>query len=220
MPHYFITATGTSIGKTLITAALSHQCIIQHRPVIALKPVVSGWDGLAGSDTALLLESLQLEPTPDAVDTLSPWRFSAPLSPDIAAAKEGRTIDFDALVTHCRLAEGLTDVLLIEGTGGALTPLTHRHTNLDWMAALGYPTILVCGSYLGTISHTLATVRAMESAGITIAAVIMSESETSAGLDDTIKTLKNFVTYPILPVPRLSGNKLFTHVPDLWNALV
>ena len=91
---------------------------------------------------------------------MSPWRFAAPLAPDMAAAREGRALDFDRPDRVCRHAiDARTDVLLIEGIGGIMVPLDERHTVLDWMVALRLPVLLVAGSYLGTISHTLTAVR-------------------------------------------------------------
>ena len=79
---------------------------------------------------------------------MSPWRFAAPLSPDMAASRERRSIPFDALVAHCRAASERRGVTLIEGIGGVMTPLDAEHTVLDWIAALGAPALLVVGSYL------------------------------------------------------------------------
>src|SRR3546814_8137834 len=79
---------------------------------------------------------------------MSPWRFRAPLSPDMAAAREGRTVPFDDLVDHCRdRLAAAAGPLLIEGVGGAMVPLDECHTVLDWMAALALPALLVSGTY-------------------------------------------------------------------------
>src|SRR6185312_4226156 len=95
----------------------------------------------------------------DEITRISPWRFEAPLSPDMAARREGRAIDFDALVDFTRsTASPLT---LVEGVGGVMVPLDEQHTTLDWMAAVGFPVMLVTGSYLGTLSHTLTAVGAL-----------------------------------------------------------
>ena len=83
MSTLFVTATGTEIGKTLVTAALCHQLRGAGRPVRALKPVLSGYDPatLAESDPGVLLASLGEAVTEDAVARITPWRFAAPLSP-------------------------------------------------------------------------------------------------------------------------------------------
>ena len=175
----FVTGTGTEIGKTLVAAALCHELRAQGRAVRALKPVLSGYDPAAReeSDPGVLLASLGRPATEEAVAAVAPWRFSAPLSPDMAAAREGRSLVLDEIVAFCRAAEG--DPLLVEGIGGAMVPLDGRHTVLDWMAALGAPALVVAGSYLGTISHTLTTLAAIRGRGVAIAGLVVSESEES-----------------------------------------
>src|SRR6185437_8998899 len=129
------------------------------------------------------------------VDRISPWRFAAPLSPDMAAAAEGKSVDFAALLADSRARiAAKPDVLLIEGVGGIMVPLDDRRTVLDWMEALALPVLLVAGSYLGTISHTLSAVDVLTRRGLKIAALVISESEGSTvGLDVTIATLRRFV---------------------------
>ena len=146
MSTLFVTATGTEIGKTLVTAALCHELRVAGRPVRALKPVLSGYDPatLAESDPGILLASLGEAVTEEAVAAIAPWRFAAPLSPDMAAAREGRRLDLAAILAFCRAAEG--DPLLIEGIGGAMVPLDDDHTVLDWISAeLGAPALVVAG---------------------------------------------------------------------------
>lgn len=158
----------------------------QGKPARAIKPVISGWedgaDAIAQSDTGLLLAAQGLDATPENIDACSPFRFRAPLSPDMAAAREDREIDFDRLVGICRQEiekSGPNETLFIEGVGGVMVPLTDRHTVLDWMAALSLPALLVVGSYLGTISHTLTAALALQQRHIPIRAIVISESEDS-----------------------------------------
>ncbi|MCG8546580.1 MAG: dethiobiotin synthase, partial [Alphaproteobacteria bacterium] len=146
MKTLFVTSSGTGIGKTLVTAALCHQLRQAGTRVRALKPVISGFDAEteAESDTAVLLDSLGLPLSPETIEPMSPWRFAAPLSPDMAAVREGRTLDYDAIVQFCRdAAGGPEDVVLVEGVGGVMVPLTERETVLDWMAAVGAPAAVV-----------------------------------------------------------------------------
>ncbi|MFT5174134.1 MAG: dethiobiotin synthetase [Gammaproteobacteria bacterium] len=195
MARYFVTATGTEVGKTYLTAVLCRGLRAEGRAVRALKPVISGFeaDDCADSDTARLLEALGDPITPANIAALSPWRFRAPLSPDTAAAREGRSIDFTRLVAFGKCAND--ELLLIEGVGGAMAPLTDTHTVMDWMVALGAPAIVVAGSYLGTISHTLTTVAAMQSRGIAIAAVVISESAQSPmPVQETVAVVARFLT--------------------------
>src|ERR1700739_947815 len=103
------------------------------RPVDAIKPVVSGFDPdqPLDSDPGLLLAALGLPVNPQEIDRISPWRFRAPLSPDIAAEREGRSIDVDTVISFCRnMIDQRHGVLLIEGIGGVMVPLDAERTVL------------------------------------------------------------------------------------------
>lgn len=224
MTPLFIASSGTGIGKTLVTAALTWQLRRAGRTVRVLKPVISGYteESRAESDTAILLQSLELPDSPEAVETVSPWRFAAPLSPDMAAAREGRTLDLEAIVGFCRDAlAGSEDALLVEGVGGVMVPLTERETVLDWMAALGAPALLVVGSYLGTISHTLTAVAAVRARGIPLAGLVISESgESPVPVAETRETIQRFIgDIRIGEVPRLPGPDPWKNAPDLTEFL-
>lgn len=226
MKPFFITSSGTEIGKTLVTAALCHQLAAAGLKVQALKPVVSDFnDGDPETDTAVLLDALGQPTTPENVDAMSPWRFRAPLSPDMAAAREGRKIDFEALIAHCQAATAQPgDILLIEGVGGVMVPLTAEKTVRDWIAALGAPAVLVVGSYLGTISHTLSAVEALGAGGIPVKAVVISTSDESpVPVTETAATLARFLgPVPIATLPRLTGGATarWRHAPDLTGLIL
>jgi dethiobiotin synthetase len=193
---FFITAAGTEIGKTYVTAGLIRALRRQGRAVEALKPVASGFDPdrLASTDTGVLLSVMERAINVSEAAGISPWRFAAPLSPDMAARREGRSIDFDRLVEFCRrrIAER-EDVLLIEGVGGCMVPLDDSHTVLDWMSALDLPALVVTGSYLGAISHTLTALETLRSRNLTVAALIVNETPGSTvDLDETAATIRRF----------------------------
>jgi dethiobiotin synthetase len=206
---YFVTSSGTEIGKTLVTAILCRQLRAQGVDVRAFKPVISGFaDDDAQTDTAILLDALGLPATAENIEKMSPWRFRAPLSPDMAAAREGRSISLDAVVAHSRAAmEGEGDVLLIEGVGGVMVPLTADETVLDWMAAVAAPALLVVGSYLGAISHTLTAAEALRCRNVPVHAVIISASEQSpVPVEETAEAMRRFLKQaPIAILPRLGG---------------
>ena len=205
MSAYFITATGTGIGKTFVTTGLIRHLRNAGKDVRALKPIVSGFDVATSalSDPGLLLEALGEPVTPEALLRISPWQFAAPLSPDMAAAREGRCIEFDAVVKLFR-DSATGDMMLVEGVGGVMVPLDGRHTVLDWMVALGLPLIVVTGSYLGTISHTLTALEVIARARLTVAALVVNDSgDDAVPLDETAATLRRFVSAPIVILPRV-----------------
>jgi dethiobiotin synthetase len=208
VPAIFVTATGTDVGKTFVTAALIRHFRNAGRVVEAIKPVASGFDPAAmqTSDPGTLLAALGRPVTLDEIDRICPWRFAATLSPDLAAAREGRALEFDALLDFSRRAAATRNVMLIEGIGGIMVPLDDKHTVLDWMKALRIPVLLVAGSYLGTISHTLTTLHVLAQRNIDIAAVVVSESEVGgASLDETVETIARFAQpLDVIGVPRLA----------------
>lgn len=196
MPAVFVTATGTEIGKTYVTVGLA-RCLRQRgRKVAVLKPVVSGFDpqAAAASDPAVLLEAVGETPSLAAINSISPWRFTAPLSPDMAARRAGVAIDFAALVAFCREAAAhAEDVLLIEGIGGLMVPLDASSTVLDLIEALRIAPILVAGTYVGSLSHTLTALETMQRRGIGIGALVLNETPGSAASpDETAASLQNF----------------------------
>lgn len=221
----FVTATGTEIGKTFVTTGLIRALRRQGRPVRALKPVASGYDPTSrDSDTAVLLAALEAPDVPDQVAAISPWRFRAPLSPDRAARLEGSRIPFETLVGFCRdaVTRDSDAVLLIEGIGGVMVPLDERHTVLDWIQALDVPVILVCGSYLGALSHTLTAAGMLAARRLRVVAAVVNETAgSSIGLDDTASTISRFVAADrVLMLPRLgpaaSAHPTFESLADLF----
>jgi dethiobiotin synthetase len=204
MKSLFVAGTGTDIGKTHVACALIQAVRARGLTVDALKPVVSGFDPAApdASDPGRLAQALG---EPDALPRISPRRYRAPLAPNLAARLGGETLQLDDLIDDCRarLARLDRDLLLIEGAGGVMSPLTDDATNLDLMLALDLPVLLVAGSYLGTVSHVLTALEVIRSRGLTVAAIVMSESLDAPDLAQTADMLRTFETRaPLILAPR------------------
>lgn len=203
----FITGTGTDIGKTWLACALLRHWRAQGQRPEALKPVLSGFDPAApaASDAGALLESLGRPVDARALEAIAPWRYAAPLSPDLAAAREGRQVPFDAVVAFTRrAAERAEGPLLVEGVGGVMVPLDEHRTVRDWIAASGLPCVLVTGSYLGSLSHALSALEALLRADVPVSAIAVNESEgSSVALGQTLASLINHVGgIPLLGIHR------------------
>lgn len=206
MTAIFITAIGTNVGKTFFTAALTHQLRMQNKSVRALKPIISGYenDHHAVSDTGILMQASG----ETNVDEVSPWRYSAPLSPHLAAAMEHRPIDPFDVIKWCQQRISKDGVTLIEGVGGIMVPLTPDYTVLDWMCALNVPVVLVAGTYLGAINHTLLSIEQLKRYGLVIHAVIISQSaEQDCGLEATKQSIAPWVPVhtPVIELARISS---------------
>ena len=218
MPSYFVTATGTDIGKTFVTCGLIEALRQQHHEVTAIKPLISGWDDAdTATDTHQLITSLGLEITDKTIEAVSPWRFKAALSPDMAARLEGRDINYEQLLGFCQqyISYNSNAIGFIEGAGGVMVPITKQHLTSDFIKALEVPAILVAGTYLGTLSHTLTAYHSLKHQGIRTKCIVLSESEDGVDVDETVASLRPWVHEPIFTIPRM--DKL-SHAP--WQPII
>jgi dethiobiotin synthetase len=208
----FITGAGTDIGKTYLACVILRALGAAGRPVLPLKPVVSGVAPMGDpafdvSDTVRLLTAAGAGVTPQAIEACSPWRFAAALSPDMAAALEGRRLALADVVawTRRRMADASADTLvLIEGVGGVMSPIAQDGLVVDLMAQLDAPALLVAGTYLGAISHTLTALKALQSRGVPVVGVAVSETDAaSVTLEATLSALATYAGgVPLHALPR------------------
>jgi dethiobiotin synthetase len=186
----FITGSDTGIGKTSVAAALVHH-LRQSGPngmrptetvlrVGAYKPVVSGaattnegtrvWDDVERLRTALGATRDELSD-----DWISPQRFLAPLAPGVAARAEGRSVDQKLLLSGLERWRERADVVIVEGAGGLLSPITDEWLNADLALRIGWPLVVVSRRGLGAINQALLTVEAARTRGLRVAAVVLNE---------------------------------------------
>lgn len=219
MKALFVTATGTDVGKTYVTAGILRAARQLGHLASAIKPLMSGYDAQMpqASDAGILLEAMGKRANPGTIAAIAPWRYAAPLSPDMAAAREGRRVNLPDILTFCRAAiRAAPGMMLVEGVGGAMVPLDAKHTVRDWIAALGLPALLTTGSYLGTISHTLTAAEALLSRGVDIAAIVVSESEISpVPPEETAAAIGRFLPdIAVHIIPRHLNNISFLNLAD------
>ncbi|MDP3491168.1 MAG: dethiobiotin synthase [Phenylobacterium sp.] len=199
MRALFIAGAHTDVGKTYVACALIAAARAQGLAVGAFKPAVSGMDpsDWGDSDPGRLLAALDRPLTAANLQAMSPLRFRAALSPPMAARLEGYDLRLETLVGLCQdaLAAAEPELMLIEGAGGVMSPLSEDATNLDLMAALGLPVILVGGSYLGAISHTLTAASVVQARGLDLAAVVLSQDADPSAPDfaETAKDVARFL---------------------------
>lgn len=225
MAGYFITATGTEMGKTALTAALCHQLANRGEKVRAVKPIMTGVDGSSWkrSDAAVLLEAMGQDITVENLRGVCQWQFTDPVSPQLAAQKMGIELELDAVVEFCEkslLADGTT---LIEGAGGLMTPITPRHTMLDLARRVGAPVVLVSGSYVGALSHTLSALFALITQQVFVQAVVVNETPGSpVSVEETRAAISAWAgaNMPVFTLPRLSSkNHVWQQFPPILEIL-
>jgi dethiobiotin synthetase len=198
MRALFVAGAHTDIGKTWAACALLRAARAKGLSVAALKPAVSGIDPAdwSQSDPGRLLAAMGREPTEAALDEIAPLRFAAALSPPMAARLEGVNLKIARLVEFCQagLAASHADLMLVEGAGGVMSPMAEDGTCLDLMVALAVPAVLVGGSYLGSISHTLTALETLRGRGLAVEAVIVSQSA-DPGAPDFAQTVESVARF-------------------------
>lgn len=201
-PGLFVTGTDTGVGKTYMTASIAHELSASGCRVGAYKPACSG----AESDEADRLHWEDVDALSRATgdrfpaERICPQRFAAPLAPPVAAREEGRLVDARLLRDGLHWWEGRVDIMLVEGVGGLLCPLTESETVADLARDIGYPLLVVARRGLGTINHTLLTVEVAKQRGLAVAGIVLSETRPHASAPATETNAQEIAARAGVPV--------------------
>ncbi|HKH16601.1 MAG TPA: dethiobiotin synthase [Solirubrobacteraceae bacterium] len=206
MRGLFVTGTDTGAGKTVVAGAIVAALRARGERVAAYKPVVTGLDVPAEPgwphDHELLAGAAGA-----SAEAVAPHRFGPPLSPHLAAELAGVELDLDAMVVAASAAgaEAGAGVLVAEGVGGLLVPLSREHTVRDLAVALALPLVIAARPGLGTISHTLLTLEAARASGLTVAGVVMTPwpAEPSIMLNSNRATIARLGAIGVAALPLL-----------------
>ena len=174
MRGVFVTGTDTGVGKSIAAAAICAALAARGERVAAFKPVVTGLDDPPGEwppDHELLASAASAGQAPDGV---SPLRFGPAVSPHLAAELAGSRIEPADLVAAARAAADAADVLVCEGVGGLMVPLTPGYLVRDLALDLALPLVVAARPGLGTINHSLLTLEAARAAGLDPIAVLLT----------------------------------------------
>lgn len=179
-PGLFITGTDTGVGKTWATARLLVALRAAGRDVVPMKPVQTGAriraDIARPPDLEFLLASAGLRPTARERAWMCPYAFAPACSPHLAARLAGRPIRLARIRQGYDALRRRHEGILVEGAGGVLAPIGPRQTMLDLMRELALPVALVARPGLGTLNHTLLSLRALRDTGLRVAALILAET--------------------------------------------
>ena len=217
MRGWFVTGTGTEVGKTIAAAVLARTLRGDGLDVAVFKPAVSGLDDYAASGERPDHELLRLAAGSDQTDDeVAPYRYGPPVSPHLGAELAGETIDPARLEAAARSAGARADVLVCEGVGGFLVPLTPDYLVRDLARALALPVAIAAPPGLGTINHTLLTLAAVRAAELEAAAVVLTPwpaepSEVERSNRETIASLGD--------VPVLTLEPVAVADPESWPEL-
>lgn len=165
----FVTGTDTDVGKTAVAAALVRQLVAAGVRVGVYKPVATG----NAADAAALWEAAG---RPLTLDQVCPQVFPAAISPPRSARAAGAEVDPTLLARGLEPWTRGFDAVVVEGAGGLFSPLADGVSNADLASMLGLPLVVVDAARLGAIGRTLATVTAARARGLTVAAVVLSQT--------------------------------------------
>jgi len=199
---FFVTGTGTDVGKTVVAAAIARTLAATGHRVAVFKPVESGLDDSGEPDHALLRRAAG---SSQSDDEIAPLRYGPAVSPHLAAAQAGMPITPEHLVRHASTLARESDALVCEGAGGLLVPLAGGYLVRDLAVEIGLPVVVAASPGLGTINHSLLTIEAARQAGLLVAAVVLTPWPDSPGDIECSNrsTIEELSGIPVLTVPRL-----------------
>ena len=169
---FFVSGTGTEVGKTVVAAAIARTLAAEGRRVAVFKPCVTGLDELSTESDHELLRRAAGSSQSD--EEIAPYRYGPPVSPHLGAALAGEEIKPGHLRAAAAAAAAGADALVCEGVGGLLVPLSADYLVRDLAVDLGHPLVIAAAPGLGTINHTLLTIEVARAAGLGVAAVVLT----------------------------------------------
>ena len=200
MNGLFVTGTDTDIGKTALSALLLAELRGRKINAAPMKPAQTGCKGsVPDLDYSLSMASMSVSEEDYA--NMAPYRFEPACSPHLAAEMAGIEIEISEMVIAARTLASDYEFVLAEGAGGVVVPLNRHETMLDLMQALRLPILIAARPGLGTINHTLLSIRTLRSDGLDIAGVVFVASkpgEPGFIEEDNGNTIEQFGKVPIL----------------------
>jgi len=188
-PGLFITGTDTEVGKTYVTAMIARALVVAGHRVGVYKPAASGCreeDGKLIADDAVAL--WEAAGRPASLDKVCPQVFAAPMAPHLAARAEGKQLDPDLLRRGIDFWLDRSEIVLVEGAGGLMSPMSDDEYVADLACDFGFPLVVVSANRLGTINQTLQTLITAASFrdGLDVAGIVLNH--TTAPQDDVSLT--------------------------------
>ncbi|MCX7887386.1 MAG: dethiobiotin synthase [Verrucomicrobiae bacterium] len=170
MNNYFVTGTDTGVGKTHVTALLLAEFRRRGLRAVAMKPIACGCDGRRDAERfAAIINHEQ------PLNLLNPIYLKHPLAPLVAARLDRRKIRLSVVRTAYLQLSALYELVLVEGAGGLLVPIRRNYFVADLARDLSLPLIIIARLGLGTINHTLLTVRQAEAMRLKVAGIILND---------------------------------------------
>ncbi len=205
---YFVSGIDTNVGKSYATGILARELAAAGRSVITQKLVQTGCIG-SSEDIELHRRIMGVAPTREDMDmTTAPEIFTYPCSPHLATVIDSREIDFARIDAATAVLSERYDIVLLEGAGGLMVPLTDDMLTIDFVERHRYPVLLVTSGRLGSINHTLLSLEALERRGMDVTALLYNaypSLEDKTIEEDTRRYLESHTSIPVMDIPLLEG---------------
>jgi len=175
---FFVTATDTEVGKTTVAAALAAVLAERGLKVGVMKPVATGGvfeDGRLVSRDAQILSAAIADRFP--LELVNPVCLKEPLAPTVAAEIEGVCIDLEAIRRAFGEISASSDAVVVEGIGGLAVPVAEGFDVADLACEFNLPLLVVGRLSLGTINHTLLTLRYAQERGLRVAGIMLNRCQ-------------------------------------------
>jgi dethiobiotin synthetase len=213
---FFITGTDTGVGKTLVAVALTRALVARGLRTTVMKPVAAGWietpDGPRNDDALALSGASNV--VADYED-VNPWLLSTPASPHLAARADGVTIGHERILVSQRKLAAAGEILIVEGAGGWLAPISATETMADIAVQMALPVVLVVGMRLGCLNHALLTRAAIRASALPFAGWIANGLDTPMALSrENVETLAARFGSPPLAIVPPGTDPHPSHLPD------
>lgn len=192
-PGLFVVGTDTGVGKTIIAAALIYHLRDKGVNVGTFKPVESG----GREDSTALLEASGAD---YPIELVNPYSFKFPISPHQAAQEESREIDVKVILEAFDKLKERHNFIIAEGAGGLLVPLAPKYLIADLISELDLPVLVVARAAVGTINHTLLTVKHAQSLGLEVAGIVINNEKPVAESESVSRPedLSHYTDVPLL----------------------
>ncbi len=213
---FFITGTDTGVGKTVIAAAIIKALQAAGINVCGMKPVETGCsrvgNSLYPSDGMFLKKVARME---EGIQSVTPYSFENPVAPSLASETEGKAVSLPVIMKKFDALVKKYPAVIVEGVGGLLVPIRRDYFVLDLAKEMGLPLIVVSRPSLGTINHTLLTVKYAMKERMEVAGVIINFSRPAEGT--TAENTNPLVLQQICPAPVIG---VFPHLKGLEDELL
>jgi dethiobiotin synthetase len=198
----FVTGTDTGVGKTLVSCALLRAYAARGLRAVGMKPVAAGCflrDGhRENEDVEALVAASNVAAAPDDVN---PYRFEPPIAPHIAAAVAGASISLERIQASFRNLQGAADIVIVEGAGGLLVPLSELADFTHLARLLELPVLMVVGMRLGCLNHALLTAECLHTRGLGLAGWVANTLDPDMpAFEANLRSLEDRLAAPLLGV--------------------